>query len=82
MDFNCAPWGAVNLLLPYLCVNLLPPGPETELGGRKGAGALIPERMGGNGDARGSVEGAVTPKAAGRNLFDDVTGLAPRAGAV
>jgi hypothetical protein len=24
----------------------------------------------------GLVEGAVTPKAAGRNLFDDVTGLA------
>ena len=45
-------------------------------------GALIPERMGGNGDERGSEEGAVTPKAAGRNLFDDVTGLAPRAGAV
>ena len=47
-----------------------------DLIGHDGGGALIPERMGGNGDARGSVEGAVTPKAAGRNLFDDVTGLA------
>ena len=49
-------------------------------GGHDGGGALIPERMGGNGSARGPGEGAVTPEAAGRSLFDDVTGQAEGGG--
>ena len=48
----------------------------TDLIGHDGGGALILERMGGNGSARGPGEGAVTPEAAGRSLFDDVTGQA------